>query len=208
MKVELQKNLDEIIKDTITPILKAKKFKKNARNYYCPREHYGICLNIQSSIYNSSEEIRFTFNIGIFIPPSYVLFYGQPALIFPKECDCLVRKRIGDLIAGKDKWYSITKYSDMEIIRKEIQSDLHNYAVPFIEDQGTISDVVEREIFKLRKNPNCGYGAYRLQVAAAAIKMGYIEDGVKIIKHIYATSENDAFNDRARDIAGKLGVEI
>jgi len=183
-------------------------FKKRARNFYCLRQHYGICFNIQSSLYNSQEEIRFTFNVGIFIPPAYEVFYGPPLPVFPKEYDCLVRNRIGCLMNGKDKWYSLTDCSSIEVTKNEIHSDLNNYFIPFIKDIGTAKDVIEREVFKLRKNPNSGDGVYRLQVATAAIKVGGIEDGVKIIKREYANSDNDSFKKLTRNIAEKLGVEL
>ena len=79
----LQKKLDKAIKDVITPALKKEGFRKSGRNFYKEIEHYGLCFNIQSSLYNHSEEVRFTLNTGIFIPAIYELFFDEKSVTFP-----------------------------------------------------------------------------------------------------------------------------
>lgn len=81
----MQKKLDEIIKEIISPVFKLSGFKKQSRNWYKQLNDFGLCFNIQSSIYNDQLEIKFTFNSGIFHPEAYSIINETSIPDFPKE---------------------------------------------------------------------------------------------------------------------------
>lgn len=82
---KLQKELDQILKNSITPLLKARGFNKQGRNYFKNFGDMGWCFNIQSSIYSNQENIDFTFNAGIFVPNAYEVYFNDSSPKFPKE---------------------------------------------------------------------------------------------------------------------------
>jgi hypothetical protein len=128
----LQKELDQIIKDAITPLLKTKGFKKQGRNFFKDLGEIGWCFNIQSSLYSHQENVNFTFNVGIFVPSAYEIYYNEPIPKFPKEYHCIVRKRISELKdVSKEAWYSYNENVISDKLFKQLKADMEGYILPF-----------------------------------------------------------------------------
>lgn len=65
---------------------------------------------------------------------------------FPKEYECAVRERIGDLLpTNEDRWYSITSDTDVMNLWDDIEHDLTDYVMPFFTGYNTESDVVPNQ---------------------------------------------------------------
>ena len=65
---------------------------------------------------------------------------------FPKEYDCAIRYRIGDLLLVKeDKWYCITSGTDVLKLWSEIEHDLTESIMPFFIRYNTASDVIPNQ---------------------------------------------------------------
>jgi hypothetical protein len=134
----LQKDLEQIIKDDITPLLKAKGFKKQGRNFFKDLGDIGWCFNIQSSLYNHQESVNFTFNVGIFVPSAYEIYYDEQSPKFPKEYDCIVRKRISELKdVSKEEWYSYNEKVISDKLIKQLKADVEGYILPFFNIDNT-----------------------------------------------------------------------
>ena len=199
----LQKSLDQLIKDVVTPVLKTEGFKKSGRNYYKKVDHYGLCFNIQSSLYNHSEEVRFTFNTGIFVPAVYELYYDEKAPAFPKEYDCINRKRIGELLGITDLWYSITNSTDEENLKRQLSLDLEKVIIKYFKEFNSDYDLID--IFNNRnfhRSPNdCAF------LSGFMVQFGNAEEGKSFFKNYYSKCENEVYKQRLYQFAVKLGMD-
>lgn len=91
-------------------------------------------INIQLSQFNSSEEAKFTVNIGVSIPPLRAIWGGPPLKSPLKEYDCDLRARIGSLLPDKhDKWWEVTKTSDATHLAQAVFHDIDQHALPWLD---------------------------------------------------------------------------
>ena len=136
--------------EKITDYLKDNDFKKRGNHFFKSNGSIGYCVNIQNDKWNNANQIRFTLNVGIFTE-AFWLECGDFKNIgmiptFPKEYDCAIRYRIGDLLPVKeDKWYCITSDTDVMKLWSEIERDLTEYILPFFIRYNTASDVIPNQ---------------------------------------------------------------
>ncbi len=136
--------------EKITDYLKENDFKKRGNHFYKSNGSIGYCVNIQNDKWNDAEQIRFTLNVGIFTEAFWLecedLTNTGIIPTFPKEYECAIRERIGDLLPVKeDKWFSITSSTDVTKLWSEIERDLTEYALPFFTRYNTESDVTPNQ---------------------------------------------------------------
>lgn len=134
----------------IADFLKDDDFKKRGNHFFKRNGSVGYCMNIQNDKWNNAEHIRFTLNFGIYTERFWFEHYDFKhtgiAPAFPKEYECAVRKRIGDLLStNEDKWYNITSNTDVMNLWDDIEHDLTDYAMPFFTGYNTESDVVPNQ---------------------------------------------------------------
>lgn len=136
--------------DKIADFLKENDFKKRGNHFFKRNGDIGYCVNIQNDKWNNRDIIRFTLNVGIFTD-SFWLEYEDSKHTgivpsFPKEYDCAIRERIGDLLTVKeDKWYCITSGTDVMKLWSEIECDLTEYILPFFARYNTESDIIPNQ---------------------------------------------------------------
>lgn len=136
--------------EKITDYLKENDFKKRGNHFYKSNGSIGYCVNIQNDKWNNANQIRFTLNVGIFTDAFWLECkdFKNTGIIptFPKEYECAIRERIGDLLPVKeDKWYSITSSTDVTKLWCEIERDLTEYVLPFFTRYNTESDVIPNQ---------------------------------------------------------------
>lgn len=136
--------------EKITDYLKDNDFKKRGNHFFKSNGEIGYCVNIQNDKWNNANQIRFTLNVGIFTDAFWLECedFKNTGIIptFPKEYDCAIRERIGDLLPVKeDKWYCITSGTDVVKLWSEIERDLTEYILPFIARYNTESDVIPNQ---------------------------------------------------------------
>jgi len=203
-KLVLQNELDGIIKDIITPILKVRGFRKSSRNYYKEIADFGLCFNIQSSLYNHEQEVKFTFNTGIFIPRVYELYFGRPKPKFPKEYDCFCRKRISQLMNSSDHWYSIKEDTNIDELEDNIYKHIKKFVLPHFELFQSNEDVMKLFYDKaFSKGPN----DYAL-LSGFLIIFGNKVDGEELLREHYNSATNENYRNILTKYADKLGVNI
>ena len=145
-KMDIQEKRTFIF-DKIAEFLKDDDFKKRGNHFFKRNGEIGYCVNIQNDKWNDAMHIRFTLNLGIyterFLLEHYDFKHAGVAPAFPKEYECAVRERIGDLLpTNEDRWYSITSDTDVMKLWDYIEHDLTDYAIPFFAGYSTASDVV------------------------------------------------------------------
>lgn len=204
MKLVLQNELDPIIKDSITPIFKLRGFRKSSRNYYKEISDFGLCFNIQSSLYNHEQEVKFTFNTGIFIPRLYELYFGGSYPKFPKEYDCFNRMRIRQLMNSNDHWYSVKEDTDIYELKCNIREHIENFVIPYFDRFQTNEDIVELYTDnKFLKGPS----DYAF-LSGFLIIFGNKNEGGKILREHYNSVTNESYRNTLKKYAEKLGVNI
>lgn len=136
--------------EKITDYLKENDFKKLGFHFFKSNGSIGYCVNIQNDKWNDANQIRFTLNVGIFTEAFWLECedFKNTGMIptFPKEYDCAIRYRIGDLLTVKeDKWYCITSGTDVVKLWSDIEHDLTEYIMPFFIRYNTESDVIPNQ---------------------------------------------------------------
>lgn len=136
--------------EKITDYLKENDFKKRGNHFFKSNGEIGYCVNIQNDKWNDANKIRFTLNVGIFTGAFGLECedFKNSGIIptFPKEYECAIRERIGDLLTVKeDKWYCITSNTDVMKLWNEIERDLNEYILPFFARYNTESDVIPNQ---------------------------------------------------------------
>lgn len=136
--------------EKITDYLKDNDFKKRGNHFFKSNRSIGYCVNIQNDKWNNANQIRFTLNVGIFTDAFWLECedFKNTGIIptFPKEYDCAIRERIGNLLPVKeDKWYCITSGTDVMKLWGEIERDLAEYVMSFIARYNTESDVISNQ---------------------------------------------------------------
>ena len=146
MKTEAELKFSEILKSCFHEKLKPLKFKKRSKNFYRNLGDLGQIINVQKSMYGTKKNISFTANIGIFSPVYWRYVYNfkdelDPPF-YPTEPVCIIRKRFGRFIDGKDKWYDVDARTDIEPIKSEISEVMDNKILPFFEKIKTNYDLL------------------------------------------------------------------
>ncbi len=136
--------------EKITDYLKDNDFKKRGNHFYKSNGSIGYCVNIQNDKWNDANQIRFTLNVGIFTEAFWLECedFKNTGIIptFPKEYECAIRERIGDLLPVKeDKWHIITLSTDVTKLWSEIERNLTDYVLPFFANYNTASDVIPNQ---------------------------------------------------------------
>lgn len=134
----------------IADFLKENDFKKRGNHFFQSNGSIGYCMNIQNDKWNNAHQIRFTLNLGIYTERFWLehedFKHTGVAPSFPKEYECAVRERIGDLLpTNEDKWYSIISDTDVIKLWDDIEHDLTDYVMPFFTGYNTESDVVPNQ---------------------------------------------------------------
>ena len=130
-----KKLVDEVVKRSIQPRLKADGYRKKARTFF--RELDGgvyQIANVQLNKWNTAQEATFTINLGVYFP-SVVAIYWQPEITPPpRECECTVRARIGNLLdEPDDHWWTVTPRTDLDSLAAEVDAVWAKCGRPWLE---------------------------------------------------------------------------
>jgi len=139
----MQEVFKQLIKNEIAPLFKENSFKKNGNNFARTFSDFAWTVNIQSSKWNTKEEVEFTINTGIFMDKLYGIGYREVPSKFPTEIQSVLRHRISKLKNEQDYWYKINLSSDIEKVKHEVKSDIENLIFPYFKKFQTIEDVMQ-----------------------------------------------------------------
>ena len=143
MKTPAQQKFDEIVKEAFWNNLKPLGYKKKGNNFYFKEGEIGKVINIQKSMTSSSALARYTINASFFSPEYWKGMYNYkdgPVPVFPSESECIIRQRIGHLIAAGDQWYNIGEDIDVAEMAKLHRHHVVDVILPFF---GTINSNAE-----------------------------------------------------------------
>jgi hypothetical protein len=144
---EIAKAIDQCIHLGLAPSLKQDGFKKTGRTFMRQIELCTQLVNVQASQSNIGNTGKFTLNLGIYFPTVEKLVKGTELGQPPKEYDCTLRQRIGQLMPehGGDKWWSIDNHSDLKTISGEISAAWVSFGRPWIERYSQLGEAATLE---------------------------------------------------------------
>lgn len=144
----------EIIKSTVTPILKDSGFKKRSLNFNRKINEVVQVLSFQRSKWNNSESIEFTINLGIYLEKIFEISRGQiNTSNFMKVGDCFLWGRSGHLIYNYDYWYKLDFNSSFSSIEEQIKWDFIDHIMPMFNYLNSISPLTEMVNKEITERP-------------------------------------------------------
>jgi hypothetical protein len=121
-----QKGLKELVKSEVDPVIKSLGFEKQSNGYTKIEDGFLKIIGLQFSQWNTTEEVSFTIECGIFFPELYLKCFDQLPK-YPKVSDCFFqyRQRIGRLKGSNDEWYKLKISEDNQPILDKVRHDLN-----------------------------------------------------------------------------------
>ena len=130
---DLSLEFKTLVKEVVFPIFQEYGFKKNGNNFYRDINGIGQAINVQQSHWNTKDDKSFVFNFDLIDKEIYAEIHKKNLPKFPKEYDCEIRLRLGNLMNKGDYWYNLSPQIDFLNIKEIIHQDLKTFAIPFIE---------------------------------------------------------------------------
>lgn len=193
---ELDRRLNELLKQWINPVLKQAGFKKKNLSYVADRGSLSWYLNVQRSQWNSQEKLEFTVNCGVFVPGVVSTWTNHPPKKSVTLTKCAIYVRLGMLTEERrDRWWVLEERDDADsvdrAIGEELQNTIQEYGLGFLRDFNTPVEVAE---FLVASPESAKYvdpmsRAYRLAYAAIVYylmgnrerKTELIDEAVKMV---------------------------
>lgn len=119
------KQLNNIIKEYLTPMLKPLGFQKCGNIFISQHEELSWIIDIQKSLWNNKDEAQFTLNCGVYVPGVISTYINQPEPKVPTLRHCCISARVGMLSDNKlDKWWKLYRNDDLESIDRKVGSEI------------------------------------------------------------------------------------
>lgn len=201
--MSMQNVLKQIIKDTITPLFKAKEFKKKGNNFAKVFPDFAWVVNIQNSKWNTKEEIEFIFNTGIFSDKVFGTFYKSEPPQFPTEIFSVLRLSVTELKGHSDEWYKLTSTTEIEEVKRQVQRDIEHVIFPHFEQFQTIEDLINE--MKSREEQGWFENPHFLTILYQAY--GYNSEAQSRINKMYS-EQIEPQKEFTKELAKRLGLDV
>ena len=147
----LNKRLNLILKDYISPFLRELGFRKKNLNYTCDINEVKWLINVQRSKLNDQSKSEFTLSVGVYVPGVWSTYatYEEAKIepLNPTLRECSFYERIAMLTNEKrDIWWEL-RVDDSGKVDNEVAQDLldkiKNVAIPFFSKFNSSLEVAE-----------------------------------------------------------------
>ena len=136
----VQDSFNSLINENVKGLLKSNGFKKKALTFYKQGNELVYVINFQRSQGNSSEQVKFYVNCGIY-SAHIDKTIDKSELNEPKEYECHYRVRISRLVNSKEDGYKIDKSTDIKSLVLKLSDDL-GVVLKHFEKYTTTSDLI------------------------------------------------------------------
>lgn len=174
--------IDAVIRAGAAPLLKARGFKKTARNFSKDDPLSTAFIQFQASQWNSPDSARFTINVWRYfhaLRPRSGAGCRNPRF---ESALYSVGVRIGHLMAShQDFWWTITASDDHAAIAAEVTLALEELALPYLDRISTLEGLAEHG----GHHPLAGETPY-LAVASALAKLGRNDEAMSVFASLTA----------------------
>lgn len=206
--VKMQDVVKQILKETIAPLFKKHRFKKKGNNFVRTFSGFSWTINVQSSSWNTSEDVAFTINTGISVESLYGTYYQDEPPKFPLEVDSVMRLRISELKSTSDQhediWYKLTPTTNLDDLTEQIKQDIEKIIIPYFQQFQSLQDVIQglekREVQGYHENPHV--------LAVLYLECGDREAAKERLKSVFAECETIEERQETKDLAKQLDLEI
>lgn len=199
----MQEVLKDVIKDTIAPLFKGEGFMRRGKNFARIMPNLSVTANIQSSKWNTQDEIEFCFNSGIYMEELFGTVYLYPKPAFPTVVSSVLQIR-GTELTKNGNWYKLPPDSNVEELRRRITKDISEYILPHLQQFEKVEDVIRvmelREKAGIYENPHHLTALYRLT--------GDIEQAQERMTKLYNELKLDSQKEFTAGLALRLGLEV
>lgn len=137
---------NQLISETIKPLLKAEGYGKKGLNFYKRIDDLILMFNFQNSHGNTFHETSFYINCGIH-STAIDATIGSDELKEPKEYMCYYRQRISSITGRKADDYTITPTTDLKKLASTLTKDV-GVVLNLFNTIKTTSDLVDLMIAK------------------------------------------------------------
>jgi len=128
-----QEVIKEVASSLHVEVLKPRGFRKSGNNWVRPDE-WPKAIGLQNSKWNGASEAQFTINLGVSIAKLHELSGAVPFTGSPKEYDCDVRLRIGQLFEyPRDHWWKVNSSESPDRLVKEVAVAIVDHGIPWLE---------------------------------------------------------------------------
>ena len=139
-------HLNDIVKESISPMLKGYGFRKNGLTWNRNRSEMTDVLNLQISKGSNEQSVEFTINCGLFCPPVWEIVWATPVPKRVKEDHCFPRGRINSFLSSCDKmpldlWWTVKSASCGRDISQEVRKTIEGVYLPKTELLNTIDNI-------------------------------------------------------------------
>jgi hypothetical protein len=167
---------DNLIKHLFKPKFKEVGFNVSGTTFIKKEKDFWKLFNIQSSAFNSDENVSIYLNIGFLFPVGFEL-KSQKVPLKPIEYDCQFTIRT-NLLTGRNQWYEIDDNSE-----NLLSKDLNNYILPFFNRYNVLLDCLNLSIDVPKSHTDC-----RPYIGLTLLKKGELERGNEIIDAFIPTT--------------------
>ncbi|ANH36439.1 DUF4304 domain-containing protein [Ralstonia pseudosolanacearum] len=129
---QIAQSIDEVIRLGLADWMKAHGFKKSGRTWHKSQGDNWLIVNVQASQGNMGNEGKFAINLGVYATAIAALAGQKPLEGKPKEYESTVRKRLGVLAHGEDRWWSVTPDSDLNAISADVMEKMQLFGLPWL----------------------------------------------------------------------------
>lgn len=191
----------EIVRDVLNPEFKKMKYSKSSQNYF--KKENDLCLTFNYQTMELNNSLEFTFNLGVCYPKIYEFCSETCFPIIPKPWYAIDYIRVGNLIDGRDYWYSLNGNTDIILVKELVKTHLHEYVFPYLNQFHNDEDIINI----LRDKRNQG----DLQFITILYMNGYENIALKKLEDMYkmcVDRKNDLWIGKIKLITAKLGITL
>ncbi|UQZ84617.1 hypothetical protein SK3146_03872 [Paenibacillus konkukensis] len=119
----MQQLFNEMIKQDVKPFLSKRGFAKKSLNFYKPTESLIYMFNFQKSSGNSTDNVMFYVNCGIY-SAELAQVQSREIMTAPHEADCHFRARMREIAELAPDRFAITSDTNMDDVRTTLLGGL------------------------------------------------------------------------------------
>jgi hypothetical protein len=185
-------------------VLEPLEFRKKGPCWYRPRSDGLQLICSEASQLRSKGVSRFTLSCGLFRGDVFEMTWNRRAPEFPKQIDCYIRRRIGDLARDRrDRWWALTAEDDSPV--HDACKILTDLMVPFLDEVSEPSSALAA----LRRDSIHGHEKplSTIYLAVVLALSGSAEDDYRALLRAVAQIA-PAWSQRSREVLQRISTQI
>jgi hypothetical protein len=130
--VTAQEKFRALVRDDFDPWLKQQGFSRKDATFRRRVDGSWQIVNFQRNRYSNARRLTFTVNLGVALAVVHRDDSDWAARGWPLEHECDLRDRLGMLVSGKDRWWSVRALLPVRSVAKRVIGDLERVGLPWL----------------------------------------------------------------------------